>query len=75
MADKRTTITIEENLLKEAKRIALEEDKTLKELVGEALKEKLDVKDCSRKPNFRFKAYNMGEIKLPLTREQIYEDI
>jgi len=76
MAEKRTTITIEENLLKEAKKAALEEGKTLKEVISEALEKELlkpVEKKLTKPKKFPFKAYHMGKIKGTLSREEIYD--
>ena len=76
MTIKRTTVAIEENLLKEAKKVALEEDKTLKELVNEALINQLKKpgqKKITAPKKFPFKAYHMGKIKGTLRRVEIYD--
>jgi len=78
MQTARTTIELDKELLKKAKQKALEEEKTLKQLFGDFVREGLEKtpqKAKKARPKFRFKAYDMGTIKLPLTREQIYEDI
>ncbi len=72
MAEKRTTITIEENLLKEAKMVALENNKTLKEVIEEALKQRLG-KGKPKGRKVKFKAYHLGKIKGTLSREEIYD--
>ncbi len=75
MKEKRTTVAIEENLLKAAKNKAVEADISLKELLNQALKEKLDVtKQIKKKRKFRLRTFDMGQIKTPLTREDIYEE-
>jgi len=71
MADKRTTVTIEENLLKEAKREALEADKTLKEIFEEGLRERLRQKKPKGR-KVKFTAYPLG-VKGNLSREEIYD--
>lgn len=78
----RTTIQIEEELLKEAKKRAIDEAKTLRELIKEALEEKLGKpkKRAKRKrKNLRFEdifeAWDLGGIKGRLSREEIYEDL
>lgn len=62
MAQKRTTITIEETLLKEAKRQALETDKSLKEVIEEALRLRLSRAKPAKK-KVKFKAYHLGKMK------------
>jgi len=76
MEEKRTTIAIQENLLREAKQVALDEDKTLKELVNEALINRLKRPVQKKKAppkKFPFKAYHMGKIKGTLRRVEIYD--
>lgn len=72
MAEKRTTIIIEETLLKEAKREALENDKSLKEVIEEALRIRLN-KEKPLKKKVEFKAYHLGEMKGTARREEIYD--
>jgi len=72
---KRTTVVFdEENLIKEAKKKAVEEDKTLKEVLSEALRAYLDVKKPVAK-KFPFKGYHMGKMKGTFRRTEIYEDL
>ena len=69
-------MTIEENLLREAKRVALDEDKTLKEVINAALEKELlkpVEKKVTKPKEFPFKAYHMGKIKGTLSREEIYD--
>lgn len=75
----RTTIQIEEELLKEAKKRAIDEKKTLRELIKEALEEKLEKPKRVAKRRKRlkfedvFEAWDMGPIKGRLSREEIYD--
>jgi len=75
MKTARTTIELDRELLKTAKQKAIEEDKSLKKVISEALEKQFSTGSKKKRPKFRFKAYDMGVIKMPLTREQIYEDI
>lgn len=73
----RTTIQIEEELLKEAKKRAIDEEKSLRTLIKEALKEKLDKPEKkTRRKTVKFgdvfKPEPLG-VKGKLTREEIYD--
>lgn len=73
----RTTIELDKELLKRAKRKALEEDKNLKQVISEALKKQLEPETTyerkARAKKYPFKAYNMGKVKGNLSREEIYD--
>lgn len=74
MQTARTTIEIDKMLLRQVKQRALEEDKTLRQLVTEALEKTLrspwKKKTAKR---IRIRTYNLGEIKGTLSREEIYD--
>jgi len=74
MQTARTTIELDRELLKKAKQRAIEEEKTVKVIFKEALRDYLYKKQWKVKRKVVFKAYPLG-VKLPLTREEIYEDI
>jgi hypothetical protein len=68
----RTTIDIPDELLKDAKRKALEEDTTLRQLVIEGLKLRSRVANSRQKIEFPIiRSKNPGT--LALTNEQIYD--
>lgn len=74
MQTARTTIEIDKDLLRQVKQRAIEEDKTLRELITEALAKAVRhpwQKKAGRK--IRIRTYNMGEIKGTLSREEIYD--
>ena len=80
MQTARTTIELDKHLLKQIKQMALEEDKTLKQIIHEALGMLVDININKRYEGKRtqakrypFRAYNMGEIKGTLSREEIYD--
>lgn len=76
MQTARTTIELDRELLKKAKRKALEEDKTLKEVISEILRKdlrKLEKKKKTTKKKIKIRTYHMGEIKGTLSREEIYD--
>ena len=72
MKTARTTVELDKDLLKKAKQKAIKEDKTLKQLLSEALEDSLGPSKKKRK--FKLRTFDMGVIKTPLTREEIYED-
>lgn len=73
----RTTIELDKELLKKAKQKAIEEDKNLKRVITEALREQLEPetpqKSKARAKKYPFKAYHMGKVKGNLSREEIYD--
>lgn len=74
MQTARTTIEIDKALLRQIKQRALEEDKTLRQLITEALEKTLRSswqKKTAKK--IRIRTYNLGEIQGTLSREQIYD--
>ena len=75
MQTARTTIELDKQLLKKAKRKALEEDKTLKEMISEILRKDLRnlEKKKTTKKKIKIRTYRMGEIKGTLSREEIYD--
>jgi len=74
MQTARTTVELDKALLRQAKQRAIEEDKTLRELITEALEKTLRSpwqKKAVRK--IKIRTYNMGKIKGTLSREEIYD--
>jgi len=80
MQTARTTVELDKALLRQAKQRAIEEDKTLKEIIHEALERLVDI-DADKRyaakrrrvKRYPFRAYNLGEIKGTLSREEIYD--
>ena len=72
----RTTLTLNEEILKEAKKLAAEEKKPLKGIVEDALKNYLEQKVKTRRLTLAdFPVYNLGRIKTRLIkRSRIYSD-
>lgn len=69
MSYARTTLTLDENILKEAKKVAADEKKPLKGVVEAALKTYLEQKAKVRKLTLSdFPAYNMGRINEKLVK-------
>lgn len=70
----KTTLKLDETLVKEAKRKALEEDKTLQEVVDLALRKFLNKKIPTRKVGIdELTAYPL-KVKGTLRREDLYKD-
>ena len=76
MESLRTTIVLEKELYRQAKRLALEQDKTLKEIVEQALRAYLrgDHQREQKSGGGRFGVY-AGKVRGSLRRESIYRDI
>jgi hypothetical protein len=76
MESLRTTIVLEKELYRQAKRLALEQDKTLKEIIEQALRSYLrgDQQRGQRSRGGRFGVY-AGKSRGSLRRENIYRDI
>jgi hypothetical protein len=72
----RTTIVLEKELYRQVKRLALEQDKTLKEIIEEALRSYLrgDHQTGQKDRRRRFGVY-AGKVRGSLRREYIYRDI
>ncbi len=80
MQTARTTVEIDKTLLRQVKQRALEEDKTLRQVIHEALRRLVDIntnkrykKKIAQEKKYPFRAYNLGEIKGTLSREEIYD--
>jgi len=71
----RTTITLDDDTFKEAKKYAIDKRSAFGNLVNLALKDYLQGKKRAVKHTFEFKIYNMGKIEGNLSRSELYEDI
>ncbi len=76
MGNRRTTVVLEESLFRQAKRVAVEEDKSLKEIIEEALRAFLRGGQQRREPAAgpRFGVYPGKPLK-DLRRETLYRDL
>lgn len=70
----RTTIRLDAELHRSAKRVALEIGKSFQELVEDGLKTAV-VRTRKPKRSIKLKTYNMGVIKTRLDRATIYSDL
>ncbi len=71
----RTTITLDENIFKEAKKYAIDQGSAFNTLISNALKNYLVGRLKLTKHKFDLKIYKMGRIRGNLSRSEIYEDI
>ncbi|MDA1338260.1 MAG: hypothetical protein O2871_02760 [bacterium] len=77
MALIRTTLRIEQNLKKEAERMALEQGLTLQYIFNEALRNAVtqqNEKKLKTKQKIKFISKNMGSMPDTLTRDFYYDD-
>lgn len=71
----RTTVRFEENLFKDARKMAIDKGMMFAEIVNEALRSFLKKQPKVKKQKFELKVYNMGKLKGRISRADIYEDI
>lgn len=71
----RTTVRFEDNLFKDARKIAIDKGMVFADIVNEALRNFLEKQPKVKKQKFEFKVYNIGKIKGSLHRKDLYEDI
>lgn len=76
MGDRRTTVVLDENLYRQAKRVAVEQDRSLKEIIEEALRDFLRRGQQRRRraAGPRFGVYR-GKALTDLSREILYRDL
>lgn len=71
----RTTITLDENTFKEAKKYAIDKRSAFGDLVNQALKNYLQGRKKLVTHKFELKIYRMGRVKSGLSRSEIYADL
>lgn len=71
----RTTITLDEDTFKEAKKYAIDKRSAFGDLVNQALNDYLKGQRKLPTRKFDLKIYRMGEVKGDLSRSEIYENI
>lgn len=71
----RTTVRLEDEIFKEARKKAIDERVAFANIVNQALKNYLQQPKQAKKQEFKFKVYNMGTIKGNLSRQELYENI
>ena len=68
----RTTVRLEDNIFKEARKEAIDQGVAFTKLINQALKNYLSPIIKAKKGDFKFKIYKMGRVAGSLSREQIY---
>ena len=71
----RTTVTLDENTFKEAKKYAIDKRSAFGDLVNQALNHYLQGQKKLPAHKFNLKIYRMGKVKGELNRSEIYENI
>lgn len=71
---KRTTVNLKPEIYKRLKRVAVDREQTLQQIVNEALENHLRTTQKGRTRSIRFQTFHIGKVKGRLTREEIYQD-
>ena len=71
----RTTVRLDEDLFKEARKKAIDQRVAFADIVNKALKDYLKEPKKAKTAKFELKVYNMGKVKGKISRADIYEDI
>lgn len=71
----RTTIILDEDTFKEAKKYAIDKRSAFSDLVSQSLKSYLQGRKRPTAHKFDLRIYRMGKVKGRLARSEIYEDI
>ena len=76
MLIQRTTLKLNQEIYKLAKKRAIDEEINFQELVNMALKRYLERKEkkVSKKKKFKFGSFDIGGLKTKIDRKTIYED-
>ncbi|MBI3392884.1 MAG: hypothetical protein HY039_06825 [Nitrospirae bacterium] len=72
---KRTTVNLKPEIYRRLKRMAVDRDQPLQEIVNEAIDRHLRTTAGKRTASARFPSLRMGKVKGRLTREEIYRDL
>lgn len=72
MLIQRTTLKLNQDIYKAAKKRAIDEEMDFQELVNKALSRYLDQEKKSKKMGFRFADFDLGGLKSKLDRKTIY---
>ena len=68
----RTTVRLEDNIFKEARKEAIDRGVAFTDLINQALQDYLSPTKKAKKGDFKFKIYKMGRVTGSLSREEIY---
>lgn len=71
----RTTVRLQEDIFKEARKKAIDERVAFTDIVNQALQSYLGRPMIKQPAKFSLKVYSMGEVKGNLRRVQIYDSI
>ncbi len=71
----RTTIILDENTFKEAKKYAIDQRNAFGDVVNQALRDYLKGRKRVIPRKFSLKIYKMGKVKGSLNRTEIYADL
>ncbi len=71
----RTTVRLQEDIFKEARKKAIDERIAFADIVNQALESYLGKPQIRKSVKYNLKVYNMGEIKGDMRRVQIYDSI
>jgi predicted transcriptional regulator len=71
---KRTTVNLKPEIYRRLKRMAVDRDQPLQEIVNDALDRHLRATAREKAMSARFPSFRMGKTKGRLTREEIYQD-
>lgn len=73
----RTTLTLDDDVLKAAKRVARERDRPLKDVINDALRQGLALGESRNRPAYAFRLKTVGGRLLPgvdlADRDKLYE--
>lgn len=68
----RTTVRLQDNIFKEARKEAIDRGVAFTDLISQALEDFLSVTRKVKKGDFKFKVYKMGRVAGSLSRQEIY---
>ncbi len=71
----RTTVRLDDEVFKEARKKAIDQRLSFASILNEALKAYLKKPKKETRRQFKLKIYDMGQIKGSLSRTEIYADI
>jgi len=77
MMHMRTTLTLDDDVLKAAKRVAREQDRPLKDVINDALRQGLALSESRSRPAYAFRLKTVGGRLLPgvdlADRDKLFE--
>ncbi len=70
----RTTVKLEDNIFKQARKLAIDQGVPFANLVNEILANYVKINKSDKKTEFKLKVYKMGKVQ-DLARTKIYQDV